>query len=605
MSVISGLSQTPSQASGNTTLVWAHNLGVGDFVNAIPLFRELRLHTKQLHLATNPAYHLLVLGENLFDVLSGEFSPPPLQDYDLLIEIVVHPRKFRRTPVRTKRHLPISLMGDRFAGRLVYRHLQDQLRASGFGVPDTRPSLSLMDEDSAWAASVLDGHGMGEDSDSLRIGIHPGANFLPKLWDASRFALLSDRLQESYGAQIAMFIGPEEEGLMNQMDQSMATVPTVIVRECNLGQTAAMVRQMDLFVSCDSGLMHIAAAQSIPLVAIFGPTHPDTWGPAHEAGITVFARPVTCPPCGYSIAKKCSHRNCLKDISVETVLIHIERAIEHALARNRGPQSRYVWNENELEYRTVKGACGEFLSSRELVSLCRWAEPATRGELAAMLEPGTAAHDMDSTALVEDLCAARLLIPSWYPPTRRQNRERQRSFSGSTSRAKPRLVFAIARETDASELLTLIFNLPEHYNASVLVSSRHPLMGTVCRRHAIPYLPYETTDGFYEQCDQLQADVIIWASYANIDRYETGYRHIFVDHGMHSKGHFMSSLRMGRYDFNEFDMACVPNRFKYERLEQLGYAGQLELTGYLKGDMYHRAMSYRREEILPSFPVHA
>ncbi len=603
MKYISGFSQTESirpRLGDGSILVWAHNLGVGDFVNAIPIFRRLQNHAKRMHLSTNPAYHLLVLQENLFDVLGSEFSPPPLEHYDLLVEIVAHPRKFTRSPVKTKRHLALSLMGDPRPERLVYRRLQDQLQEAGFSISDIRPSLELMDEDLTWARHALDEHGMGEASDHLRVGIHPGAGFEPKLWDAKRFAALADRLQKSYGAQIALFIGPEDENRLQKMLREMVAPPTVVVHNCDLGQKAALIGNMDLFVSCDSGLMHIAAAQNIPLVAIFGPTHPGSWGPVHEDGIPVFVRPASCPPCGYAIAKKCNHRSCLENISVETVLVHIDRAIDRAVSRHRGPLARYVWNNCDLEYRTTNDACRRFLSHPEQVSLCRAVAPATRGQLAETLLSADA--DIGPPALIEALCEARILVPSWYPATQHRHQTRPLTLSvsrnGKTSSPKAHLLFAVARETDASELLTLLLNLPPRYRASVLVSRRHSLMGTTLRRHAIPYQSYSDTDDFYNKCEQLRPEAVVWASYANIDRYEPGYRHIFVDHGMHSKGHFMSGLKMGRYDLNDFDMVCVPNLFKYERLQRLGYAGQLERTGYLKGDMYYRGMPYPREEIL-------
>ena len=151
-----------------------------------------------------------------------------------------------------------------------------------------------------------------------------------------------------------------------------------------------------------------------------------------------------------------------------------------------------------------------------------------------------------------------------------------------------RIVFAVCRETDASEALSLLLHLPADFEPLILVSRRHPVMGTILRRYGIGFEHYGTTDEFYRRCTEHGAACVVWASFANIDRYEPGYQHVFIDHGMSSKGHFMRDLAMagGPSDLNAFALVCAPNRFTFDRLQALGFRGQLTLTGYIKGDLY-------------------
>ena len=60
---------------------------------------------------------------------------------------------------------------------------------------------------------------------------------------------------------------------------------TSLVGQLTLGQALCLFKNAKLMVSCDSGPMHAAAAFKVPVVALFGPTHPERtgpWGPRHR-----------------------------------------------------------------------------------------------------------------------------------------------------------------------------------------------------------------------------------------------------------------------------------------------------------------------------------
>jgi ADP-heptose:LPS heptosyltransferase len=80
------------------------------------------------------------------------------------------------------------------------------------------------------------------------------------------------------GVKVVVFIGPEEkdlsEGLRNALDLNIP-----IIAETELRQFAAMVSNCDLFVTGDSGPMHLAYALGTPTIAIFLYPNFDRWGP--------------------------------------------------------------------------------------------------------------------------------------------------------------------------------------------------------------------------------------------------------------------------------------------------------------------------------------
>ena len=69
-----------------------------------------------------------------------------------------------------------------------------------------------------------------------------------------------------------------------------------LVGQTNLRQALGVLSQLDLLVTNDSGLMHAAAALSVPLVALFGSTDPAATGP-FTSRATVLRHPLPCSPC--------------------------------------------------------------------------------------------------------------------------------------------------------------------------------------------------------------------------------------------------------------------------------------------------------------------
>lgn len=159
---------------------------------------------------------------------------------------------------------------------------------------------------------------------SVRIGIHAGTSkfkgHVKKRWPKEKFLALINSLSEF---DFFLF-GTHEEELENRFIFENAKYNNVIlVSNKTIREVAAIIKQMNIFVSNDSGLMHLASALSIPVVAIFGPTNPkwvSPWGVRSK----VVRVELPCSPCFYYSPKPLKCRNkiefqCLRDIKVETV----------------------------------------------------------------------------------------------------------------------------------------------------------------------------------------------------------------------------------------------------------------------------------------------
>jgi heptosyltransferase-2 len=141
----------------------------------------------------------------------------------------------------------------------------------------------------------------GYDSAKSLVGIHPGGGETAgssepaKRWLPERFGQLTDLLEQS-GVQVAMLQGPGDEPFVEEALRNRKERVLGIAAGLPLAVFAALMRECDLVVVNDTGPMHLAAAQKVPVVAILGPTHPAYTPPRGGMHRVIWAG-VPCSPC--------------------------------------------------------------------------------------------------------------------------------------------------------------------------------------------------------------------------------------------------------------------------------------------------------------------
>lgn len=142
---------------------------------------------------------------------------------------------------------------------------------------------------------------------------NPGAYYgSSKRWPAENYAELAALLQSRAQAQILITGSAAETPLAEAISARMTKGPLILTGQTSLSQLAALISLADLFVTNDSGPMHLANSLKVPLVALFGPTEPARTGPFQQPA-TVIHKGALCWPCSY---RQCpfDHR-CMMDIS--------------------------------------------------------------------------------------------------------------------------------------------------------------------------------------------------------------------------------------------------------------------------------------------------
>lgn len=154
--------------------------------------------------------------------------------------------------------------------------------------------------------------------DDKIVGINPGATYGPaKQWPFDRYARLADKIQAFTKARIIIFGGPNDSNLGKKISQKMQYRPIDLSGKTSLGEAMALIERCDLFITNDSGLMHVAAALDVPLIAVFGSTNSITTGPL-SPNSRIVQVPLECSPCLRPECPK-EHLNCMDQISVEMV----------------------------------------------------------------------------------------------------------------------------------------------------------------------------------------------------------------------------------------------------------------------------------------------
>jgi heptosyltransferase-2 len=130
------------------------------------------------------------------------------------------------------------------------------------------------------------------------IMLNPGAQYgAAKCWLPENFAALGDRLIDELGATVLVSSAPRERRIVEIIQRHMRHAPVDLSSKgLTLGALKEIVRRCDLMITNDTGPRHIAAAMDVPVVTIFGPTHPE-WTEIYYARERQVAVKVFCGPC--------------------------------------------------------------------------------------------------------------------------------------------------------------------------------------------------------------------------------------------------------------------------------------------------------------------
>ena len=196
------------------------------------------------------------------------------------------------------------------------------LRADGVPVISDSLEAWLSEDEISFAEKFL---ATEECSAETRlVGIHPFSATPERAWHEDRFAAVANALQENHGVRILLLGGRRDVEAAADMEKRIRPRPILAVGRTDLRQTMALLSKCSLLLCNDSGVMHLAAALDVPLVALFGPQTPLLFGPWGKQ-CAVISKKFPCSPCRQRFFTECEPSPkgkpwCMENITEEEVL---------------------------------------------------------------------------------------------------------------------------------------------------------------------------------------------------------------------------------------------------------------------------------------------
>lgn len=312
---------------------------VGDAVMATPALRALRKLYPQSHISyllrryVKPIYTAMPWADKLITYRTGRTRAKAGKGlFDLAARLragkfdlaIVLPNSFKsallckvagidriagydrdgRGFLLTDKLLPAKDRG-KFVPTPIVRYYMGLARYLGSTDTNLRLELFVSDAERQQAAEVLMRSGL--DAQVHRpasrgqpplILLNPGAQYgAAKCWLPEHFAALGDRITEELGATVLVSSSPRERRIVESVLRHMKHAAVDLAdKGLTLGALKEIVRHCDLMVTNDTGPRHIAAAFGVPVVTIFGPTHPE-WTEIYFERERKVAVKVFCGPC--------------------------------------------------------------------------------------------------------------------------------------------------------------------------------------------------------------------------------------------------------------------------------------------------------------------
>ncbi len=200
-----------------------------------------------------------------------------------------------------------------------YLHLIAEIEKAFFGTETVlkntpRLDLNVSEERILAARKLLWRNGVNLTKKTVALGVG-STNSRAKRWQAESFAELNDKLQSDLDANVILIGAQDELDISRDVFEKSKNKPVILTGKTSLAEVVAVLGTVDLLVSNDMGLAHIAPAAGTKTLVIFGPTNPKTTQPL---GSEIIRREdVDCSPC---MLRDCpiDHR-CMTRISAREV----------------------------------------------------------------------------------------------------------------------------------------------------------------------------------------------------------------------------------------------------------------------------------------------
>ncbi len=232
-------------------------------------------------------------------------------------------------------HKPSSLLFRRKTGyndkqHVVETHLDLSRLVGADGKYRDLIPLKARAEDKKVVDELLESSGIKEKDRIWGICVGAAESARSRIWSGERFAEAADIMAKKYGAKV-IFVGSNEESKsVEKIQKMMKQTSYNLAGKTDLKQLFYLISRCELFLSNDTGPMHIAAAQGCRTIGLFGPNIPARWGPYGRNNISLYKGTVCkhspCINVHKGEVPECVQKEniCMKEINVKDVIDAID-----------------------------------------------------------------------------------------------------------------------------------------------------------------------------------------------------------------------------------------------------------------------------------------
>jgi len=329
---------------------------IGDVVLSTPVIKAVRDAYPESHIAMMvrpPSRDIVEANPYLDEVIvydrsGGEKSlagnirfVKRLKDERFDLAVILHPTQ-RTHLIAACAGIPVRVGYDKKYGFLLTKRIPhakqfglkheidytlDILRYIGIEPADRTLCMPISGSSERRIKGLFNASGI-KDIDTV-FAINPGASCPSKRWKAENFAKVAGSLIDKHGAKIVIVSGWDDRAFGNRVASLLGNRCLDLSGKTSVADLASVLKRARLFISNDSGPVHIACAVGTPVVAIFGRSDrglsPERWGPSGPRDIVVHKD----VGCGVCLAHNCTTGfKCLEAVTVEDVCQAAERILK-------------------------------------------------------------------------------------------------------------------------------------------------------------------------------------------------------------------------------------------------------------------------------------
>jgi len=322
---------------------------LGDVVLTTALFPNLKKKWPEceIHFLTKPAYAPVLNGNPFvsrvlfFESGSGAFSTlrRKLQEerYDAVVDLQGNLKSLLlRLAIRAPKSIVVQKCAWARRKLVWFKRMSPQLRLSvrerilecaqrlGAAIPETETLLYPQDVERVLQRVSIP-------SEARLVAVAPGAQHGTKRWLPEYFAQAANELA-AFPNTVLLILGNEaDREVADKIASKLVVSHRNLAGKTSLSELIAITSKLSLLLTNDSGILHVAEALSIPLVAVFGPTvRGFGFAPYKKTSRVVEIVNMACRPCTLHGSKLCplGHHNCMREIDSGVVLLAASSLLE-------------------------------------------------------------------------------------------------------------------------------------------------------------------------------------------------------------------------------------------------------------------------------------